>query len=257
MELLDTLTATCREQPRVWHRNAGQAAPPPNDPASSDRDPAAADVVTLQTVHEELANSLTHGFGLLLSIAGLVSLVVLTSVHGTAWHMVGCTVFGVSLVTLYLASTLYHSIGNPRLKQIMRNLDHVSIYLLIAGTYTPFTLISLGGAWGWTLFGVVWGLALIGILLKFASWHRHEKWSLGVYLTMGWVGVIAVKPMLELVPTGALLLLFAGGIAYTAGTFFYTKDTAIPYGHAVWHLFVIAGSALHFCAVIIYVVPAV
>ena len=252
----DTLSAARHERPGTCRWDISQAAAA-NHSAPTEVDRVTAEVVTLQTVHEELANSLTHGFGFLLSVAGLISLVALTSVHGTIWHVVGCTVFGVSLVTLYLASTLYHSIASPRLKRFMRNLDHISIYLLIAGTYTPFTLIALGGAWGWTLFGLVWGLALLGILLKFISWHRHEKWSLGVYLTMGWVGIIAVKPMIELVPTGAVLLLLAGGIVYTAGTFFYTKDSAIPYAHAVWHLFVIAGSALHFLAVICYLVPSV
>jgi hemolysin III len=251
----DTLTATPRERRGTGHRHDHSAAA--RHGVSSDAGPVTTHVVTLQTVHEELANSLTHGVGFLLSVAGLVSLVVLTSVHGTFWQMVGCTIFGVSLVMLYLASTLYHAISNSRLKQVMRNLDHVSIYLLIAGTYTPFTLISMGGAWGWTLFAVVWGLALLGILLKFISWHRHERWSLGVYLTMGWAGIIAVKPMFELLPAGAMFLLLAGGIAYTAGTYFYAKDTAIPYAHAVWHLFVIAGSALHFCAVIFYVVPSI
>ncbi|OHB79546.1 MAG: hemolysin III [Planctomycetes bacterium RBG_16_64_10] len=213
------------------------------------------DLVTLKTVEEELANSVTHGIGLLLSLIGLVGLLILASLHGTAWHVVGCAVFGTSLVLLYLASTLYHAVRSPRLKRILRHLDHVSIYLLIAGTYTPFTLITLRGPWGWTLFGIVWSLALFGIIFKFVFGHRHERWSLGVYLAMGWICVIAAKPIVELVPAGALGLLVAGGLAYTVGTIFWAADKRVKYFHTVWHGFVILGSALHFCAVMLYVVP--
>lgn len=211
----------------------------------------------LRSIEEELANSLTHGFGLLFSVLGLVGLVVMASLRGTVWHVVGCSIYGLSLVALYTASTLYHLARTPRAKRLLRLLDHAAIYLLIAGTYTPFTLVSLRGAWGWTLLALVWSLAVLGILFKVIYGHRHEKLSLGVYLAMGWICLIAVRPIVAVVPAGALALLLAGGLAYTAGTFFYAKDTSGRYFHAVWHLFVMLGSALHFCAVFFYVLPRV
>ena len=208
--------------------------------------------VTLHAVEEELANTLTHGLGLVLSVAGLVALVVLTSLRGTVWHIVGCGVYGGSLVVLYGASTAYHGARRPRVKNALRTLDHIAIYFLIAGTYTPFTLVNLRGPWGWTLFGLVWSLAVFGTLFKLLVRDHPEWFSLGIYLAMGWVCVIAAKPILEIADPGLLALLIAGGLAYTLGTIFYALDRK-PYFHTVWHLFVLTGSALHFCAVIIYV----
>ncbi len=206
-------------------------------------------------IEEELANCITHGVGLILSVAGLAGLIAVAALQGTAWHIVGCTVYGTSLVLVYMASTLYHSATMPRTKRMLRTMDHVAIYLLIAGTYTPFTLINLRGPWGWTLFGIVWALAVMGIAFKFTFGHRHDRFSLAVYLIMGWVCLIAAKPIVQVVPSGALLLLLGGGLAYTAGTVFYANDKSFRYFHAIWHVFVLVGSLLHFCAVLFYVVP--
>ena len=210
--------------------------------------------VTVHAVEEELANTLTHGLGLVLSIAGLVALIALTTLRGDLWHIVGCGVFGGSLVVLYGVSTAYHGARRPRVKRILRTIDHIAIYLLIAGTYTPFTLVNLRGPWGWTLFGLVWGIAVVGTLSKLIVRDHPEWFSLGAYIAMGWMCVIAAKPILEIAPWGLLALLLAGGMAYTLGTIFYAWDR-VPYFHAVWHVFVLAGSALHYCAVVLYVVP--
>ena len=181
-------------------------------------------------------------------------MVVLTSLRGNPWHIVGCGIYGVSLVMLYGASTAYHGARRPRVKRILRTVDHIAIYLLIAGTYTPFTLVNLRGPWGWTLFGLVWSLAVVGTLFKLIVRDHPEWFSLSIYLTMGWVCVIAAKPILEIAPGGLLALMLGGGAAYTLGTLFYAWDHK-PYYHAVWHVFVLAGSSLHFCAIMLYVVP--
>lgn len=217
--------------------------------------PAPAEHVTLRRIEEEIANGVTHGIGLLLSVGGLCALLVLTIARGNVWHVVGCTVYGSSLVILYTASTLYHSFRNPRIKQVLRTVDHAAIFLLIAGTYTPFTLVNLRGPWGWTLFAVVWTLAILGIVGKIIFGHRFEWISLSAYLAMGWLCVIAARPIMDTVPTGALWWLLAGGVAYTVGTIFYAADRRVPYFHAVWHVFVILGSVFHFLAVMFYVVP--
>jgi len=206
------------------------------------------------TFGEELANSITHGIGALLSVAGLVVLVILAVMHGTVWHVVSCSIYGASLIALYSASTLYHSFPQPHIKRILRIFDHASIYFLIAGTYTPFMLVNLRGPWGWTLFGLIWGLALCGVIFKIFFTGRFPKLSTVIYVLMGWLAVIAVKPMIELIPLGGLLLIAAGGIAYTSGVIFYVMHRMV-YHHAVWHLFVLAGSALHFFAVLFYVIP--
>jgi len=206
------------------------------------------------TPGEEIANSITHGVGLVLSIAGLGVLTAYASLFGTIWHIVSCVIFGTTLILLYTASTLYHSIQAPRAKSIMRVLDHSAIFLLIAGTYTPFTLVSLRGVWGWTLFGVIWGLAAIGILFQTTLLHRWVAASLLLYVGMGWVVVAAIKPMLAAVAPGGLLLLLLGGLAYTSGIGFYVRRS-MRYHHAIWHGFVLAGSALHFFAVLFYVIP--
>ena len=204
---------------------------------------------------EEFANSVTHGVGLALSLAGLVALIILTALRGTAWHVVSCTIYGSTLVILYAASTLYHSIQSPRAKRVLQIIDHGAIYLLIAGTYTPFTLVNLRGGLGWTLFGVVWGLAALGILFKIFHADRFPVASTLVYLSMGWLVVIAWRPVVTLIPVGGIALIAAGGLAYTLGVFFFAASR-IPYNHAIWHVFVLAGSIFHYVAVLLYVLPA-
>lgn len=203
---------------------------------------------------EEVANCATHGVGLALSVAGFVALVVLAWAYGDAWHIASCGVYGASLVALYLASTLYHGARAPRAKQFLQALDHCGIYLLIAGTYTPFTLVTLRGPWGWTLFGLVWGLALAGILFRVLFGTRYRPLAVASYVLLGWLCVVAVKPILELVPLGALAWIAAGGLTYTAGVFFFTAKR-IPHHHAIWHLFVLGGSICHYVAVLLYVLP--
>lgn len=174
--------------------------------------------------------------------------------HGGASAIVGASVFAASVLLLYLASTLYHALAENRAKRVFRVLDHSAIFLLIAGTYTPFTLGLLRGAWGWTLFGLVWGAAVLGITLKTVGGVRHPRLSTGVYVAMGWLVLIAVKPLWLRMPASAWGWLLAGGLAYTAGTAFYASDQRIRYGHFVWHLFVLAGTTCHFFAVLWYAV---
>jgi len=207
------------------------------------------------TVAEEAAHAITHGAGLLLSFAGLVLLIVLASVRGGAWHVVSCSIYGATLVLLYAASTLYHAVPAPRAKRVFRVLDHSAIYLLIAGTYTPFTLVNLRGGWGWTLFGVVWGLAALGVTLEAAARQRVRILSLVLYLGLGWMVAVAIKPLLDNVAAGGIVLLVLGGLAYTGGVGFYGWRR-LPYHHAVWHVFVLAGSICHYFAVLLYVIPA-
>jgi hemolysin III len=203
---------------------------------------------------EELANALTHGIGLALSIAGLVVLVTLAAVRGDVWDVTSTAIFGVTLVLLYLTSTLYHSLRGEQLKRLLRKFDHAAIFLLIAGTYTPFLLVNLRGPWGWSLFGVIWALAVAGVVVKFWLAGRFKLGSTLLYLGMGWLIVIALRPMLRTVPEGALWLLLAGGLCYSAGTVFYLWKR-LPYHHAIWHLFVLGGSACHFFAVFAAVIP--
>ena len=203
---------------------------------------------------EEIANSITHGIGILLAIAALCILTVFADRYGNVWHVVSVSVYGTTLILLYTASTLYHSIQKQSLKGFFQNLDHSAIYLLIAGTYTPFTLVSLHGSWGWGLFGVIWGLAVLGIVFQFVPARHRKAVSLVLYLGMGWSVVVAVKPLVQSVEAGGLLFLVLGGLAYTIGVFFYVREK-MNYNHAIWHLFVLAGSILHFFAVLFYVVP--
>ncbi|MBN2307611.1 MAG: hemolysin III family protein [Candidatus Hydrogenedentes bacterium] len=203
---------------------------------------------------EEVANSVTHGIGAGLSIAGLSVLVSLAAVRGDAWRVVSFSVYGSTLVMLYLASTFYHSFRSPRVKRVLRVIDHASIYLLIAGTYTPFTLVCLRGAWGWSVFGIMWGLALIGVVSKVFLIGRFRILSVAVYVAMGWFVVLVLKPTLAAVPAGGIAWLVAGGCAYTFGVVFYAWKS-LPYNHAVWHLFVMAGSISHFFAVLLHVLP--
>jgi len=198
---------------------------------------------------EEIANSLTHGLGLILSIGGLSVLVTLAAVRGDAWTVVGCAVFGASLVLLYAASTLYHALRSPRWKRVLRVADHAAIFLLIAGTYTPFTLVNLRGPWGWSLFGVVWALAVGGMVMKVFWTGRFDVLSTLVYLFMGWLVLGALRPLFAALPLGSLVFLLIGGVAYSVGTVFYGW-TRLPYHHAVWHVFVLIGSLCHFVAVL-------
>jgi len=203
---------------------------------------------------EEVANAVTHGVGLILSVTGLVILIVLAAMRGGAWHVVSCAIYGSTLVCLYTASTLYHSIPSARWKRALKIFDHCAIYLLIAGTYTPFLLVNLRGRWGWSLFGVVWGIALAGIVLKFWFVDHFQILSTTVYLLMGWLAVIAVRPMFSLVPTTGLVWLAAGGLLYTAGVVFFAWKR-IPYHHVIWHVFVLGGSSCHYFAVLYSVLP--
>jgi len=206
------------------------------------------------SLREEIAHSVTHGLGIVLSIAGLIAMLVVSERSGDVRHVVASMVYGVTLILLYLSSTLYHGIPWPKAKRVLKVLDHSAIYLLIAGTYTPFTLISLRGGWGWTLFGLVWGMALLGITLKVAAIGRFQWLSIALYLGMGWLVVVALRPLIEAVSPAGVQLLFLGGLSYTLGVVFY-KWRRLPYHHAVWHLFVLAGSVLHFFAVLLYVLP--
>jgi len=207
-----------------------------------------------QTRQEEFWNSLTHGMGSALSIAGLSIVVVFAALNGTVLHVVSTSIYGIALVLLFSASTLYHSATDLVWKRRWLLADYSCIYLLIAGTYTPFALVSLHGPWGWALFGVEWGLALIGIITKCILAERFPVLSTLAYLFMGWAGLAVFIPMYEQIPQGGLLLLLAGGVAYSIGAMFFLWES-LSYNHVIWHLFVIAGSILHYCAILYYVVP--
>jgi len=204
-----------------------------------------------QSLGEEIANSVSHGVGLLAAVAAAPILIVAAVWRGSAAGIVGASVFAATVVVLYSTSTLYHALPESRAKRVLRVLDHGAIFLLIAGTYTPFTLGVLRGAWGWTLFGLVWGLALVGVVLKAAGGVRYPVLSTSVYLAMGWLVLIAVKPLWDRVPMWGLFWLLAGGLAYTVGVAFFAAKR-VRYGHFVWHLFVLVGTACHFIAVLRY-----
>ncbi|NIA14681.1 MAG: hemolysin III family protein [Nitrospiraceae bacterium] len=203
---------------------------------------------------EEVTNSVTHGIAAALSIAGLSVLVVLASLKGDPWRIVSFSIYGATLVCLYSVSTLYHGIPTRRVKDFFRRLDHAAIYLLIAGTYTPFMLVAVRGGMGWTLFGIVWGLAVFGIALKVAFFPRFEKLSILLYLAMGWVGVVGIKPTLEAITLPGMVLVGLGGLLYTLGVVFYLWER-LPFNHAIWHLFVVGASTCHFFAMVFFVLP--
>jgi len=203
---------------------------------------------------DEVASSLIHGIGIVLSIAGLAVLVAFAARFGDARAVVASAVFGTTLILLYTASTLYHAIPGAMARRVLRTLDHIAIFLLIAGTYTPFTLLALPGVWGWSLFGTIWALAIIGSMLEVGLLKRYRKAAVFLYVAMGWVAMIAFKPLSESLSTGGMGLLIAGGVAYTAGVPFYLARK-LPYHHSVWHFFVLAGSVLHYLAVLLYVLP--
>jgi hemolysin III len=200
------------------------------------------------TKGEEIANAITHGVGALLAIAGLVLLIVFSALQGTAWHISSFTIFGSAMVVLYVMSTLYHSLTHLRAKKLFRKFDHMSIFLLIAGTYTPFCLTVLRGWIGWTIFGIVWGCAIGGIVVKAFLTGRGELISTILYILMGWMIIFFIRPVYSYMSFQGFLFLIAGGAFYTLGAFFFMKEK-IPYNHSIWHLFVIGGSIFHFFAV--------
>jgi hemolysin III len=208
-----------------------------------------------QSLGEEIANSITHGLGLLLAIAGLVVLLLRAGVQTDLVGVTSVAIYGATLVTLYLASTLYHSVQTPRIKRLLRVFDHTAIYLLIAGTYTPLTLITLRAEWGWPLFSAVWSLALIGILCKLFAFGRFKRLSLALYLGMGWLAVVAISPLMEALAPGGLALIAGGGLAYTLGVVFYVMERR-RYFHTIWHVFVMGGSVCHYLAVLLFILPA-
>jgi len=206
-----------------------------------------------QTPREEVVNTATHGMGVALAIAGLAVLLVHAARTGDPWRIVAASVYGTSMVLLYLASTLYHAVRDPDAKHVLHILDHSAIFLLIAGTYTPFTLVTLRGAWGWTMFGVIWGLAVAGIVFKVFFTGRFKYASVAVWIAMGWLMVVAARPLLSSLDAGGMALLLAGGLSYTVGVVFYAVQR-IPFHHGIWHLFVLGGSIPHFFAVLGYVI---
>ncbi|QOW18541.1 hemolysin III family protein [Lysobacter ciconiae] len=202
---------------------------------------------------EELANALTHGLGATAALAGGAVLITLAALWGDAWQLTSAIVFGVCLLLLYVASTLYHAVRHPVAKARLKVFDHCAIYLLIAGTYTPFTLIGLRGPWGWWLFGVIWTLAAAGVVFKLFLTGRYRRLSTMIYIAMGWLVLVAIKPMWRALDGWTLGWLLAGGIFYTAGTIFYHRP-ALKYSHAIWHMFVLGGSLCHYIAVMAHIV---
>lgn len=201
----------------------------------------------------EKFNTYTHLLGTLLALVGGSVLIVRGALGGDVWKIVSFSIYTATLLALYGASTLYHNAGSGRAKDILRKLDHNAIYLLIAGTYTPFTLVSLNGPWGWSLFGVVWGLALLGIFQELWFASKSRRLSMLIYILMGWVAIVAIVPLLERLGTPGFLLLAAGGLAYSGGIVFYLYDEKFRHWHGIWHLFVLAGSALHYLTILLYI----
>ena len=210
------------------------------------------DLTKRYTLGEEIFNSVSHGSGGLLSIAGTAVLIVLAAIYSNAWGVVSSAIFGASLIILYTMSTLYHAITNPKAKKFFRIMDHNTIFFLIAGTYTPITLVPLRGAFGWVLFGIVWGAAILGIVLNSIDLEKFRKPSVVCYIAMGWVVIIAVKPMIEKVYPLSLWFILIGGLFYTVGVIFYVKKNK-KYFHSIWHLFTIAGSVFHYFAVLMMI----
>ncbi len=206
------------------------------------------------TLSEELINSISHGVGACLSVAALVLCIVQAVVNGNAWGVVSASIYGASLVMLYSMSTLYHAITNRTARKVFRVFDHTSIFFLIAGTYTPITLVTLNGALGWTMFGIVWAAAILGIVLNSVNIEKFKKFSMVCYVGMGWAVLIGIKTVYELMPRTGFLFLALGGVLYTVGIIFYALKK-FRYMHSIWHLFVLAGSIMHFFCIYWYVLP--
>jgi hemolysin III len=211
--------------------------------------------ICLPDSREEIANVLTHGAGAVASVAGAAVLLSVAATYGDGWKVASSAVFGATMVLLYAASTLYHAARTPAVKARLKVLDHCAIYLLIAGSYTPFALVGLRGGWGWSLFAVAWTLAAAGTVFKLFFIDRFPRLSTATYIAMGWLAVVAIGPMVQRLPAATLAWMVAGGVVYTAGTVFY-HSRRIPYAHAIWHLFVMGGSVCHFAAVVTQVAPA-
>ena len=206
---------------------------------------------------EELMSSISHGVGTLLAVAALVVGVVTAAIYSDAWCVVSMAVYGATLVVLYSMSTIYHGLKPNKGKRVFRVLDHCAVFFLIAGTYTPLTLVSLRGVLGWVMFGIVWGAAVLGIVLNAVSLHRFKVFSMICYIAMGWVIVFAFKPLMEVMQTGGIVLLITGGVAYTIGAVLYGIGKKVKYMHSVFHFFVLAGSILHYFCILLYVVPVI
>ena len=206
------------------------------------------------TPKQELANRMTAGAGAVLVGFGTALLIVMACLKGNVWHVVSFSVYGGTLFLLYMTSTLYHYFRSQRVKKVFEVLDHSAIFLLIAGTYTPFTLVTLRGPWGWSLFGVVWGLGILGIVFKIFFIGRSRYLSTFLYIAMGWMVLLAFKPLYSTLPPGGMALLVLGGLCYSLGTVFYHRDS-FYYSHAIWHIFVLAGSLFHYFAILFYVLP--
>ncbi len=205
---------------------------------------------------EEIANSITHGLGVLLSVAGLTLLVTFAAHQADVWRVVSFSIYGTTLVLVFLASTLYHSFQHPKAKRIFKTIDHCSIYVFIAGSYTPFLLVSMRSTMGWALFSVIWILAVAGIIFKVTFGLRFEKLSIGTYMFMGWLVLVASSELMNKLPLGGIYWLLAGGLVYTSGVLFYLWER-LPFNHAIWHIFVLVGSVCHFLSVYLYVLPPV
>ncbi|MBP2653759.1 MAG: hypothetical protein H6Q73_1328 [Firmicutes bacterium] len=203
---------------------------------------------------EEILNAVTHGVGAILALVGLIALIVAASIYGNIWHRISFSIYGVSLFLLYLASTLYHSFQNQKLKYVFKICDHAAIYLLIAGSYTPFALVILRGVLGWTVFGIIWGLATIGVIQQILFVKRFKIFSTLCYISMGWFVIVFIKPLIIALPFAGLCWLVAGGLLYTIGAGFYLCRK-LPYNHTVWHFFVIGGSVCHFVTILHFVLP--
>jgi hemolysin III len=201
-----------------------------------------------QTLQEEFANSISHGIGVLFSVVAIALLVTFSVLNGSAIHIVSCSIFGASILLLYTFSTLYHAVQDSTVKGWLRTLDHIGIYILIAGTYTPFLLLSIQGFLGWLFFGIIWGLTAFGIVFKIFYTDRFKKASLILYLSMGWLAIFIIRPLLDNLSNPILFLIAAGGLSYTLGTIFYTRPK-MKYAHTIWHLFVLGGTILHFIAI--------
>lgn len=208
-----------------------------------------------QTLGEEIANAISHGVGFLLAIASLPILVACNAHGGRAVNLVAVCVFSVTMMMTYLSSALYHAVPEGRIKAFLNRVDHAAIYLFIAGSYTPFALGVLRGGWGWTLFGLVWAMAVAGIVVKLLNLLRHPLWSTGLYVAMGWLALLAAGPLVRAMPVAGLMWLLAGGVLYTAGAVVFLFDSRAKYLHFVWHLFVLAGTACHFFAALWYSAP--